>query len=125
MKLEINKELKENSANVTVSILEYEEGNYAKAVEAFGEETINIGGEISETVGEEKTVLVNLSDRNVKISEIAEKPISMSFSYSQYTDNTIKVANAWINKVIETIDDYVDKMSKKVDEFSGTQTVDL
>lgn len=49
MKIEVQKELKEGSAMVTMSILEPEVGNYLTAVEAFGEEPINIGGQVKDS----------------------------------------------------------------------------
>lgn len=123
MKIEVQKELKEGSAMVTMSILEPEVGNYLTAVEAFGEEPINIGGKVMDS--DQSTTLVDLSDWYVKVTDIIANPITMTFQLSQYGANTIKTAEAWIQSTMNKIDTYVTTMSQKVDEFSGTTISDI
>lgn len=123
MKLEIRKELKGSSAIVTISILEAEIGNYLKAVESFGEEFINIGGEIKDS--DDETVLASLSDWYIKVTEIIENPITTTFQITQYGDNTVKVADKWVKDVTDKIDKYVEELSEKVDDFSGTTIIDI
>lgn len=123
MKIEVQKELKEGSAMVTMSILEPEVGNYLTAVEAFGEEPINIGGQVKDS--DQSTILVDLSDWYVKVTDIIASPITMTFQSSQYGVNTVKTAEAWIQNTMNKIDTYVTTMSQKVDEFSGTTISDI
>lgn len=123
MKIEVQKELKEGSAMVTMSILEPEVGNYLTAVEAFGEEPINIGGQVKDS--DQSTILVDLSDWYVKVTDIIANPIIMTFQSSQYGVNTVKTAEAWIQSTMNKIDTYVTTMSQKVDEFSGTTISDI
>lgn len=123
MKIEVQKELKEGSAMVTMSILEPEVGNYLTAVEAFGEEPINIGGQVKDS--DQSTTLVDLSDWYVKVTDIIANPIIMTFQSSQYGVNTVKTAEAWIQSTMNKIDTYVTTMSQKVDEFSGTTISDI
>ena len=123
MKIEVQKELKEGSAMVTMSILEPEVGNYLTAVEAFGEEPINIGGQVKDS--DQSTILVDLSDWYVKVTDIIANPIIITFQSSQYGVNTVKTAEAWVQSTMNKIDTYVTTMSQKVDEFSGTTISDI
>ena len=123
MKVEIKKELKNSSCIVTISILEPEIGNYLQNIEAFGEVPINLGGEVTDSTS--KTVLASLSNWSRKVTEIITTPIVQKFQISQYGETTEKVALQWASDVSGRIDSYVETMSKKIDEFSGTTVIDI
>lgn len=123
MKIKVDKELKNNTYSVLISIIEINTGDYINAVHDFGEEPINFGGKI--TNQEEDNVLAIISDRNVKITELAESPISQGFSSSQYGENAEIIANRWAEQSIEKIDTYAKKMAAKIDTFTSTEIIEV
>ena len=123
MKIKVDKELNNNTYNVSISIIELNTGDYINAVHDFGEDPINFGGKI--TSQEEEDVLAIISDRNVKITELAESPISQGFSLSQYGENAEMIANRWSEQSIEKIDTYAKKMAAKIDTFTSTEIVEV
>lgn len=123
MKIKVDKELNNNTYNVSISIIELNTGDYINAVHDFGEDPINFGGKI--TSQEEEDVLAIISDRNVKITELAESPIYQGFSLSQYGENAEMIANRWSEQSVEKIDTYAKKMAAKIDTFTSTEIVEV
>lgn len=123
MKIKIDKELKDNTYFVSLSILEPEIGNYLDGVHDYGEDAINFGGKIMDEDG--TTVLASLADRNVKITDMIEKPFRQSFQISQYGENSLKIVEQWISNVKKKIDGYVKAVAAKTDDFTGTETIDI
>ena len=121
MKITVNKELENNNYKVTLSVSELEKGNYMEAIRDYGEDAINLGGEIKE--GE--TVLATISNNNVKITDISKHSIEQDFYTQQYSANTQKIAEAWSTFAVDTIKKYVSEMSAKVDDFSETEVFDV
>lgn len=152
MRVQVDKVLKDNSYNVTLSILDFNIGNYMEAIHDFGEKAINFGGNIeqvgtssenavtkmNEGTTEEPTnpgettptepvttILAVLADNTVKISDMVDNPISQSFNTMQYGENAEMVANAWATQSVAKIDAYVKEMCAKIDTFTGTQIIDV
>lgn len=123
MKIEVQKNLQDNIYTVSLSILDYEDGNYAEAVHDFGETALNFGGKVMDADG--TTVLASLADKTIKVSSMANEPVVQSFSTIQYGENTEKVANQWGAQMVMMIDAYVKEMSAKIDTFTSTQIIDI
>lgn len=123
MKVQIDRELRNNSYNAKISIIEENVGNYAEAVHDFGETAINFGGQIFDEDG--TTVLATIADRTLKVTDIIKTPMTQSFATNQYGDKAEKTANQWISASVKKIEDYVKEMCAKIDTFTGTQIVDV
>ena len=105
---------------IDVTMEKLEDGAYKTAIQNYGEESINIGGEI---LSEEDAVLAVLSDKYIKISELPEKPVRQRFSATQYGEKAKETAVGWYEATQEKILDYVNKKAGLVDDFTADKTI--
>lgn len=123
MKVQVDKELKNNNYSVSISILEEEVGNYLEAVHDFGESALNFGGQLLDT--DDTTILAVIPNKSVKVTELVKTPMTQVFTTVQYGAIAEKIANQWADFCVKKIEAYVKEVSAKIDTFTGVQVIDI
>lgn len=124
MKIKAVKNLTDNNYQIALTVIDLKEGDYLNAIHDFGENPINIGGDILDS---NKSKLTTLIPYNIKITDISENPVIQNFYVSQYDNevNTIKIADMWLEQTIDKIKTYVIDITTKIDSFSTIIDYDM
>ena len=114
--------VEKNTYIIDISMEKLEDGKYAESIRNYGEEPIEIGGEVRD---EYNGLLATLSNRQFKISELPAKPIRQQFPESQYGEKAKEVALCWYEQVKETINAYIASKVALYDDFSASRTIEF
>lgn len=123
MDLSYEQKLVNNVYTVIIGIDALDE-DYIEAVNDYGEQYINLGGKIM-SEDEPATLIVELPNLSIKLTDLLNKPISQQFSKSQYADKSLDIATKWGNHGVKIIKEYKDLMVSSIDSFSKKETISI
>lgn len=107
---------------IDITMDDIENGDYLENVRRFGEEAIEIGGEILDT---NEDVLARIPSRRIRISELPANPVSQRFSPVAFGELARDVALAWYVQTKERITDYIASKTTMFDDFSAETTIHI
>ena len=121
MKLEITKSINLNNYSVQFSVVDLNPTS-EELLQEFGIPSINIGGDIPITLDTGATTF--------KISEEIKKfptdfPFTKTFKDAHYNGKGKEYANAYIAEIKKRVDTVMEALHAKVDDFSGTEVIEL
>jgi hypothetical protein len=105
---------------ITISMVSLEDGDYKDMIKTYGEEAIDIGGEILDNLD---AVLATLPPKKIKISELSTKPIIQKFSETVYSSQAKEIASAWYEQAKTKIEEYIAVKTSEFDDFSTEETI--
>ena len=88
---------------IDITMEKLEEGDYKDNIAIFGEEQIELGGEI---INENDEVLAVIPSRRIRISQLPENPVRQSFPPSTFGDLARDAALAWYEQSKKRISEY-------------------
>jgi len=89
---------------VDITMDKLEEGDYKDNIAIFGEDAIELGGEIR---NESEEVLAIIPSRRIRISQLPENPIRQRFPQTTFGDLARDIALAWYEQSKSRISDYI------------------
>jgi len=107
---------------IDITMEKLEEGDYKDNIAIFGEEQIELGGEI---INENDEVLAVIPSRRIRISQLPENPVRQSFPQSTFSVLARDAALAWYEQSKKRISDYVSSKITKFDDFSTETTIHI
>ena len=107
---------------IDITMEKLEEGDYKDNIAIFGEEQIELGGEI---INENDEVLAVIPSRRIRISQLPENPVRQSFPQSTFGVLARDAALAWYEQSKKRISDYVSSKITKFDDFSTETTIHI
>ena len=118
----IVRSIEQNVFVIDITMDKLEEGDYLQNVRLFGEDAIEIGGDILDENGD---VIARISSRRIRISELAENPIKQRFTPAAFGAIARDVALAWYEQTKERITDYIATKTTLFDDFSSETTIHI
>jgi len=107
---------------VDITMDKLEEGDYKDNITIFGEDAIELGGEIR---NENEEVLAIIPSRRIRISQLPENPIRQRFPQTTFGDLARDIALAWYEQSKQRISDYISTKITMFDDFSTETTIHI
>jgi len=107
---------------IDITMDKLEEGDYKDNIAIFGENFIELGGEIT---NENDEILAVIPSRRIRISQLPENPIRQRFPQSTFGDLARDIALAWYEQTKARISDYIASKITRFDDFSTETTIHI
>ena len=118
----ITRSVERNVFIVDITMDELKEGDYKDNIAIFGEEHIELGGEIRNETDE---VLALISSRRIRISQLPDNPVRQRFPQSTFGALARDIALAWYEQSKKRISDYIATKITMFDDFSTETTIHI
>ena len=118
----ITRSVERNVFIVDISMEKLKEGDYKDNIAIFGEEQIELGGEIT---NENDEVLAVIPSRRIRISQLPETPVRQRFAQSTFGDLARDIALVWYEQSKKRISDYIASKITMFDDFSTETTIHI
>jgi len=118
----ITRSVERNIFIVDITMDKLKEGDYRDNIAIFGEEQIELGGEIK---NESDEVLAIIPSRRIRISQLPETPVRQRFPQTTFGDLARDIALAWYEQSKKRISDYIAYKITMFDDFSTETTIHI
>ena len=106
--------------DITMNVMN--NGDYLTNVRLFGEDAIEIGGDI---LNDQNDVIARIPSRRIRISELPDNPIHQRFSPVAFGELARDIALAWYEQTKERITEYIASKTTMFDDFSTETTIHI